>query len=42
MATDSPPWGAILLILLGLWLLLQTLLGDLPGRLLSHATGATS
>lgn len=28
--------GAVL-VLLGVWLLLQTLVGDLPGRILSYA-----
>jgi len=38
MATDrSTPWGAVLLVILGAWLFFQTVLGDLPGRLLSHA-----
>lgn len=30
--------SAILLLLVGLWLLLQTLGGDLPGRIASWAT----
>lgn len=27
--------SAVLLVVIGLWLLLQTIVGDLPGRLLS-------
>lgn len=38
MATETFPWGGVLLILVGIWLLLQTVAGDLPGRLLSWAT----
>lgn len=29
--------AGVLLVLAGLWLLMQTLVGDLPGRIMSHA-----
>lgn len=31
--------SGVLLVLLGLWLLLQTLVGGLPGRIVSWSTG---
>jgi len=31
--------SGLLLLILGVWLLLQTLVGDLPGRIQSWATG---
>lgn len=34
--------SAILLLLVGLWLLLQTIGGDLPGRIASWATRSTA
>lgn len=37
---NRAPWGAILLVVLGVWLLLNVVAGDLPGRLLSWAQDA--
>lgn len=31
-------WSALLLMLVGVWLVLQALVGDLAGRLLSYGT----
>jgi hypothetical protein len=28
-------WSGLLLLLIGIWLVMQTVIGDLPGRLLS-------
>lgn len=39
MGGDRFPWGGLLLVILGVWLLLQTVAGDLPGRIRSWAPG---
>lgn len=35
--TERGPWGAILLVILGTWLVTMTIVGDLIGRLRSWA-----
>ena len=37
MTRDTPVASGVLLIIAGVWLLLQTLVGDLPGKITSWA-----